>query len=236
MQHCHTPAGRAISLRIFVVVAALFLVGCGELREIGSPVEAGNRTLAEKIEDRGGVAIDAPEEEVQETPEALAFAERLSSGNQTSVNIETGPSGTPIYAGPGRAYQEVSRLGSGTDVVATGTQSGEWALIQFGDFNGWVNARRLTLEDLPEQEVEFDETLDSTTTTAARSGATLYGVRSSSVGVNIRSGPGVSSSVLTSAPRGVELVGTGRFEAQWIEVSYNGTIGWASGTIITELG
>lgn len=219
---------RADQLKIlFLVLGALLLSGCGELGEIGAPIAVTNTPLAERIESRQADIEEA--EVVVESPEALAFADALESGTTVLFNIDTGPSGTALFAGPGRGYSQLTRLPAGADVVSTGAQTGEWALVTYEDSEGWVNTRRLTLEDLPEQELVITSyTVEET--------VTVYGVRSGNNSVNIRSGPDVTNSRLVSAPRGSELIATGNTSRHWVEVTYNGTTGWASGNFIDLIG
>lgn len=207
-----------------------FLVGCGELgelTEVGMPIHTQNRPLSERIAD----LHDEVEIVVDEVlPETLAFADARDSGTPVLLNITTGPSGTGLYAGPGRGYTEVERLPSGLDVFVTGSVTGEWAQVVHGDVEGWVNTRRLTVDELVEQELtELPDRTEEVT-------IVLYGVRSGSSGVNIRSAPGLHGSRLTNAPRGAELVATGNTSAHWIEVTYGGTTGWASGNYIVQTG
>lgn len=211
---------------LLLLAGALLLSGCGELGEIGPPVAVTNTPLAERIESRN---VEMEQVVLEESPEAVAFADALESGESVLFNIDTGPSGTAMFAGPGRGYLEVTRLPSGADVISTGTQTGEWALVAYGEDEGWVNTRRLTLDDLPEQELVISTyTVEET--------VTVYGVRSGNNSVNIRSGPDVSNRRLVSAPRGSELIATGNTSRHWVEVTYNGTTGWASGNYIDLIG
>ncbi len=212
---------------LLLTVAALLLSGCGELGEIGSPVSVTNTPLAERIESRESEVEEIAQ--IEASPESIAFADAEESGTEVVFNIDTGPSGTAVFAGPGRGYREVTRLATGADVVSTGTQTGEWALVTYGEVEGWVNTRRLSLEDMPEQELVITSyTVEET--------VTIYGVRSGNNSVNIRSGPDVSNGRLVSAPRGSELIATGNTSRHWVEVTYNGTTGWASGNYIDRIG
>ncbi len=55
-------------------------------------------------------------------------------------------------------------------------------------------------------------------------------------GVNIRSEPDVSSLLVSGASTGANVVGTGATEGAWLEVTYDGVTGWASGNYLEPVG
>ncbi len=217
---------RALYRYLFVLFAAVTLSACGEVADAGSPVTITNNPLAERIEAR---SLEQASGVDDDSPEALAFADADEIGAFIRFNIDTGPSGTGIFAGPGRGYQEVDRLAAGVEVIATGTQTGEWAFIMYGETEGWVNTRRLSLEDIPEQELFVStRTIEET--------VLIYGVRGGASGVNIRASASANGTLIISAPRGSEMVGTGRTDRHWVELTFEGRTGWASGNFVEQTG
>lgn len=230
------PLPKRLRTYVLLAILAIFLSSCGELTQVGSPVEVTNRTLSETIAERAELAalqpvVEEPEEELDldnMAPEALAFAEALESGEIIEMNIIAGVSGAGLFNGPSDVYEQLEILPSGRDVEATGEVSGEWAVIVHDGIEGWVEARRLTLHDLPERDLVLPEPDPSIDGTGA-SGVYVVG----SVGVNIRTQPNADGRLLTSASSGDRLQATGNTSRHWVEVSYNGITGWASGNYVS---
>ena len=208
---------------------ALVLAGCGEISEVtevGSPIEVTNGSLSERLANQELEGTEVVFDD--DAPQGIAFAEALESGQPIALNIDTGPSGTGVFAGPGRQYSEVTRVASGADVLATGTQSGEWAVVDIDGVEGWVNIRRLTELDLPEQTLADSVTIQDT--------VAVYTVPSSATGTNLRATPQGSGALLIRAGSGAEMVATGRTDRHWVELTYENVTGWASGNFIVESG
>ena len=124
------PVPPAAARALFCLLLAVILGACSDL---GSPVSIGDRPLSERIEARNQssttVAVDDSEEELAQTPESLAFSEAIESGNFIRLNVETNGVNTPLRAGPGAAYQELTSLPDGVEVIASGDQTGEWVYV-----------------------------------------------------------------------------------------------------------
>lgn len=210
----------------------LILAGCGELTQAGSPVEVTNLTLSETMAQRAEQTSvvplvdqveDAPDS-TDSAPQALAFSEALETGEYVPVNVIAGASGAGLFSGPDEVYEQLKLLPSGTDAQATGEIDGDWAYIVHNGVEGWIESRRLTLHDLPERELEVQE--------QEHSGST-YVV--GPVGVNIRTQPNADGTLLASASSGDQLHATGNTSRHWVEVTYQGVTGWASGNYINPV-
>ncbi len=217
---------RAYTVRLLFVLSAFALAGCGELADeltsVGSPVAIEDSPLVERLEDRENAD---PEINLGDaSPEQIAFADASLSGNLVRFHIDTGPSGTGLFAGPGRGYQEVDRLAAGSVVIATGTQTGEWAFIRFGGTEGWVNQRRLSIDEIAPQDIFVAPEIVNVP-------VTLYETRSST---NIRTEANEDASIVIVAPNRSELAGTGARDGNWIEVTFEGEQGWANANLLTR--
>ncbi len=213
-------------------VSLLFVTGCGSL---GSPVSVSDRPLSERIDERNAelAATELPpvvdDGIASTTPEAIAFSDTLASGDFLRLYVSTNGVDTSLRSGPGSSYDEIAALTSGAEVLATGNQTGEWVYVVYGDFEGWVSNRRLSIGDV---------TPDEAVVTAAEvdSSAVLYVVDGDSIGVNMRAEPNANAELVSGAPAGSEVVGTGRIEGTWVEITFNGVTGWSSGNYLTKIG
>ncbi len=68
---------------------------------------------------------------------------------------------------------------------------------------------------------------------AVSAGAVAQGGATTTTAVNLRSGAGTSSSIITTLPAGTKLVVSGSPSNGWYKVVYNGTVGFVSGDYIT---
>lgn len=220
---------KCAALCLFGIVV---LSGCGSL---GSPVSITDRPLAEQMEDRAAGQSSTTLPDVNEndsslsTPEAIAFSDALASGNFLRLDIDTNGIDTALRTGPGNEYEALASLGDGVEVLATGDQAGEWVYVIYGDLDGWVSNRRLSFGDGTAGPVivQADEIEES---------FTVYEVYGNVVGVNIRAGANPKAELVTGAPTGSQVVGTGRTDGSWIEITYNGLTGWSSGNYLRPVG
>lgn len=213
-------------------VSLFLMTGCGSL---GSPVSITDRPLSERIDERNAELAVAtvpavPDGAIAEsTPEAIAFSDTLASGDFLRLFVSTNGVDTALRSGPGTSYAEIAQLTSGAEVLATGTQTGEWVYVVYGDFEGWVNNRRLSIGDVaPSDAVITADEVDSS--------AVVYVVDGDSIGVNMRAEPNAQAELVSGAPAGSEVTGTGRIEGTWVEITFNGVTGWSSGNYLSKIG
>lgn len=211
----------------------MFVTGCASL---GSPVAITDRTLSERIEERDAeraAAVEAAEGSddgvAEATPTAIAFSDTLASGDFLRLYVSTNGVNTILRSGPGASYAELAQLTSGDEVLATGNQTGEWVYVVYGDFEGWVSNRRLSIGDVaPGEAIVPASEVDTS--------AVLYVVHGDSIGVNMRAEPNAQSALVSGAPAGSEVAGTGRTNGSWIEITYSGVTGWSSGNYLSPIG
>lgn len=201
-----------------IVVLLLVTTSCSAL-ELGSPVAASNRPLAEQLEDRRA-AQDALAT-VDTSPDALAFTETWESGTFLRLDIREGDN-VVLRSGPSDSFDEISLIEPGAEVLATGNQTGEWIHVLYAAFDGWVRSDLIAIGpiDVETQVVDIEE-VEATTIS--------YEVFGDIIGVNIRATPNVSGDAVGGSPVGSRLEGTGQTEGSWIEVRFDGGTGWVSG-------
>ncbi|NWF67624.1 MAG: SH3 domain-containing protein [Chloroflexi bacterium] len=128
-----------------------------------------------------------------------------------------------VRSGPGTNFARIGRMNPGDVFAITGQQSG-WYQINFNGQSGFVSASFVSV----------------TNSAPAPSSPTISGPSySANATVRVRSGPGTSFQILTRIPfRGVaQLVGRNS-DASWLQVNFNGVIGWVSrqlGTITGDI-
>lgn len=223
-------ARRAQAPLISVVISTLVLTACG----VGSPVTIADRPLSERVADRTtstvtATADEADDAEVSSTPEAIAFSEALANGNFIRLHVNTNGVDTPLRSGPGAAYEQVTVLPDGAEVLATGDQTGEWVYAVYGDLEGWVSNRRIEIGEITSETAVI-------TQAEREEAAVVYEVHGNPAGVNIRSQPNASGNLVSGASAGAEVVGTGQTQGGWIEITHNGVTGWSSGTYLRPIG
>ncbi len=206
-------------------VALLVLSSCA----LESPVSITNRPLAEQLDEQRD-ALTADLEELAagatEAPESIAFGEALAQGAFVRLHITNEGIPAALRSGPGSAYDQLAEIPSGSEVLTTGNQTGEWVHVVYGDFEGWVSTRRVSFDSRPadgDQIIAADD-VDRTPVT--------YVVIGEAIGVNIRATPDAASELVSGAAVGSQVVGTGNTEGTWIEVTFDGVTGWASGNYL----
>lgn len=228
---------------MLIVVAALVLAACGEVSElsdVGSPVSVSDRPLSEKVSDRQADITTTTQLETDDedtAPNAIAFSEVLASGDFLRLNVETNGVDTSLRAGPGTNYELISDIADGSEVLATGNQTGEWVYVVYGGLEGWVSNRRLGIGaesgvpgTVPAEEVPRNPIV-------LRGDSVTYEVYGNPAGVNIRSAPNGNSNRVGGASAGAQLFGTGETEGGWIQVTTSdGVEGWAFSSYLREIG
>ncbi|MCP5101693.1 MAG: SH3 domain-containing protein, partial [Chloroflexi bacterium] len=151
-----------------------------------------------------------------------AFAVTAVQTTPTAV-INTGAAN--VRSGPGIGHDIVATVNEGTTVTLLGRNSNSsWVKVQVNtDTAGWVNA---TLVD-PSVAIDTLTVLDTPTLSSAATVATGA--------LNVRSGPGVTYSVLTVASYGQSVGLLGRnSNSSWAKVLLtNGTEGWVNASFLT---
>ncbi len=206
-------------------VATIGLSSCA----LESPVSITDRPLVEQLEEQGVSRTSVPETlAVGETvaPAVLAFNEALAEGAFVRLHITDEGIPAVLRSGPGSAYDQLSDVPAGSEVLATGSQTGEWVHVMYADFEGWITTRRISFESFGEgsQDIVAASDVDRTPVT--------YVVIGQAIGVNMRAEPDATSDLVSGAPVGSQVVGTGRTEGTWIEVTFDGVTGWASGNYL----
>lgn len=208
-----------------LVVAALMVLPLASC-SLESPIKVTNRPLAEQLDDRTPQTGNEDERiALTEAPETLAFGDLSPSSGLLRMVVTDTDDSASLRAGPGPGYDVIMDLPSNTELLATGSRTGEWMHVIYADFEGWVREQRLdaTGGDGEPQFVDADSLGSSPVT---------YVVAGDAVGVNIRSAPNAAAELVGGASAGSQVVGTGNTEGHWVEIIFDGVTGWASGNYL----
>lgn len=217
-------------LRVVAAIATGCVVigGCS----LESPVSVTDRPLAEQLEDRRVSVVDEASAEPQEiassAPQSLAFAEALATGGLVRLHVTDEGVPLSLRSGPGAGYDILADVPSGAEVLATGNRTGEWVHVMYADFDGWVPLRRVTFDEVDDDQQLVDASLVERT-------PVTYVVVGEAIGVNIRREPDATSELVSGAPAGSLVTGSGNTSDAWVEVTYQGVTGWASGNYLELL-
>lgn len=160
-------------------------------------------------------------------PAAVAMAQEQAI--QAEVTL-TATSNLMIRSGPGTGYTAVGSVPGGTTLQALGRDSAAyWAYVDFAGTRGWIAAWLCSvngeLGTLPVVPPDGSGAL-SAAAPAAPGGSGQ--VAAPTVNLRMRSGPGMPYATLTTVPQGTEVPVLAQ-EGDWLQVSYNGTVGWIAG-------
>ena len=122
---------------------------------------------------------------------ALMTADKAQAASVGVINIDIGVN---VRSGPGTDYDIIGGISYGSSVTITG-QSGNWYIINYNGRTGYISADYVTISS----EEEFTQTT-----------ATV----NSSIGLNVRSGPGTTYSVLYTLDNGTVVTVTDK-EGDW---------------------
>ena len=154
-----------------------------------------------------------------------------------SAFAETGEATVNSYMlnmreGQGMEYTIIDVAYEGNTVMVLQDDGSGWVLVSFNGQTGYMNKLFLTFKQTEEPPVVQTYTAPATTTVAADPNAngTVFGS-----GVNMRSGPSLTSSVLTTISTGTPIRVNGACGA-WYEVVYNGQTGYIYGDYVVLSG
>lgn len=159
---------------------------------------------------------------VPNTPTPTATAVPVTGASAT---VATGA--LNVRSGPSLAYSPVAVVNQGTVVSLIGRNAnGTWAKIRLANgTEGWVNADGAYIT--PNVAISSLPVLDAPTVTAT--------ALVSTGALNVRSGPGVTYSVITVASQGQTVMLLGRnANSSWVKIRLgNNTEGWVNASLLT---
>jgi hypothetical protein len=217
---------RVNRLRSLLVILAVVLAisGC----RFGNPVSIDDPPLAERMEDRRSEAVRVAEEVAAELeadaepPAQLAFDAQAQFAQPIVAQLLDAPLGAKLRSGPGSGYDELRVIPADGMVETTGNLTGEWVQVRYGDLEGWMRIIFLT------PTISDDGELIEADPEPTPVPGTTYLVAGTEVGVNLRDEP-IVGELVSGAPIGSIVTGTGNTDGQWIEVVFNDVTGWAFG-------
>lgn len=173
------------------------------------------------------------------TPIPAATATPIPSAtptaNTTNANYTVTPTNDTVYingngvnirSGPGTDYQAIGSENTGKQLQRTGKTSNGWSQVAYNGQTAYVIDSLLTT-------TQPASSGGSSTTTSGVTSASGTVKVTSSIGANLRSGPGTGYSIVTAVPVNTELTRTGT-SGDWTLVSYNGQNLYISSSLITD--
>ena len=207
-----------------LIALVLVISGC----RLGNPVSIDDPPLAERMQDRRTEAVRVAEEGAAEPeaeaapPAQLGFDAQVQFAQPIVAQLLGAPLGAKLRSGPGSGYDELRVIPADGMVETTGNLTGEWIQVRYGDLEGWMRIIFLTPTISDDGElIEADPEPTSVP-------GTTYVVAGTEVGVNLRDEP-IVGELVSGAPIGSIVTGTGNTDGQWIEVVFNDVSGWAFG-------
>jgi uncharacterized protein YraI len=142
-----------------------------------------------------------------------------------------------LRSGPGTNYAVLRRVPANTTLAIIGRNAASsWVQVNYNGTVGWLAGWLCRITgDLGLAPVTSGTTPSPAPTP---SGGTSTGVTAvPNLTVNFRSGPGVGYSLLGRVPGGVTVPVVGRSnDSGWLQINYNGTVGWVAGWLCTVSG
>ncbi len=175
-----------------------------------------------------------------------AFAEYLSTSGAAAPSQRSAPSspsvgdtvtGTMVTtsslnmrSGASTSNTIITTIPGGATVEIMGSASGGWYPVRYAGNKGWSHGDWLTAgggsTPAPSQPAPTPAPAPSAGTPI---GNTVVGTMYVSTGLNLRSGPGTSNSVITVMPAGATVSVMGSPVSGFYPLTFAGTKGWASG-------
>lgn len=133
----------------------------------------------------------------------------------------TATTGVNLRSGPGLEHPVVGGLWSGQQITALGDSADGWTPVDLYGNRVYVASRY----------VSGDTTYQSDATPTASSGTAT-----TTVNLNVRTGPSTSYRVVTTLGRGTSVTLTGRTSGGWSEISRDGSTYWVSSVYLSASG
>jgi uncharacterized protein YraI len=155
-----------------------------------------------------------------------AHSDYLAIGGSGSRSIDAGwsnagstntTSALNLRMGPGTDYDVRLVMPYGAELTLTGATDGGFVGVIYNGTNGWAS------QDYLAQTGQWTD-----------SGANGSGTAFTTSSLNLREGPSMSDRVLLVMPGSAEVSLSGDEQDGWVEVSYNGTSGWAASSYLSD--
>ncbi len=137
---------------------------------------------------------------------AVSIVPTADAANQPMTATAT----VNMRSGPGTSHGVIAVLSPKQQVTTTGNTSGSWYEVVAGSRTGWV----------------FKDYLAAATQSTPAASSTTNGSVTTTGSVNVRTGPGLNYSVVTTVPRNTTLKTTGEKTAEWTQVIHADKAQW----------
>ncbi len=144
---------------------------------------------------------------------AVSIVPTADAANQPMTATAT----VNMRSGPGTSHGVIAVLSPKQQVTTTGNTSGSWYEVVAGSRTGWV----------------FKDYLAAATQSTPAASSTTNGSVTTTGSVNVRTGPGLNYSVVTTVPRNTTLKTTGEKTAEWTQVIHADKAQWMFSQFLT---
>lgn len=165
------------------------------------------------------------------TPSSSTSSPKTTSIPNLPASTVTASSGLYMRSGPSKSSASIQVLAPGTTVYVI-SRSGNWVQIQLSDgTKGWVNAKYISGTASSTTVSIGNPTAPARSARPATPGKRPY-ITVKATGLNVRSAPSTSATVVASAYKGQKLTILG-YSNGWYKVRMpDGTIGWVTSTYV----
>lgn len=180
-----------------------------------------------------------------------AFADYLRTGGSAPAPSQPAPSNPGVgdvvtgsavttdalnmRSGPSTSNGIITTMPRGATVELMGSAQDGWYPVRYAGNKGWASSGWLSIGASAPAPTQPAPTPAPTqpSTGAPAIGDTVTGTMYVTVGLNLRSGPSTSNSVITVMPGGATVSVMGQPVNGWYPLSFHGTKGWASGDYLS---
>jgi len=128
-----------------------------------------------------------------------------------------------LRSGPSTSHSVIGAGATGTVVTGTGRQSGIWYEVKMGNLTGWMSS-------------DYLEKVAPPAPPAAPPITSMpVSDYKTTIGLNLRSGPGLEHTIIGSGATGTTVKGTGRQSGIWYEVKLGTQTGWMSSEYLVKV-
>lgn len=128
-----------------------------------------------------------------------------------------------LRSGPSTSHSVIGAGATGTVVTGTGRKSGIWYEVKMGNLTGWMSSDYL------------EQVIPPAPPAAPPITSMPVSDYKTTIGLNLRSGPGLEHTIIGAGAIGTTVNGTGRQSGIWYEVKLGTQTGWMSSEYLVKV-
>ena len=155
-----------------------------------------------------------------------------STSSQTSASVNS-PVGLWLLQSPSMQGQQIEVMPNGASLKVLGTSAnGLWLKVQYNGTTGWCYKEYTTMNNSSSTSSNTTNSTSSTSQTTSNGIGTVVNVPSGYY-LHLRTQPNTQSKIIKSLTEGSHVIILGQTNG-WYKVDINGTIGYVSGSYLTQ--